>query len=563
VASWNERYETPRLVLDSVQGLFAAFERRYGASLPEKRGDLTPYWEDGAISSAGEEILARAAARRLVQAEALWAIFDPAAFPREQAEEAWRQLLLWHEHTWGAAASISEPDRPEVVAQWDYKRAFALEADRRSRALFDGAAGRQAEPSADSAFAIVNTTSRRRGALVLLPADRSRAGDRVVVGGATRGAAPSQRLADGSLAVAVTDVPALGGLTLRVAPGRPKRPAGHATASGTTLENAALRVELDPRTGAIRSLVDRARGRLADTPGGTQLAGPQGLARYRYVRGRDPAKAQDAGPVTITVEEPGPLVAVLRAEGPAPGATSPVTRYRLVAGSDRLEVELLLDKLAVRQKESAHLTFDFAVEGGGLRIDQGWNLMDPARDALPGSCREFVGEHSTLDATGPRGGIALGILDSPLVELGDLVDERPSPAGIRRWKPEPYAGTTVHAYLLNNYWHTNYKAEQQGLLRFRFVLRPHGPELPAELTAFSRDLEQPLVVLPGGGLPRPAALKIEAHSAVQLVSLRPAGEGRALLVRLLDASDRPQSARVDGGPPALLQPWEVATVRVE
>ena len=48
-----------------------------------------------------------------------------------------------------------------------------------------------------------------------------------------------------------------------------------------------------------------------------------------------------------------------------------MTRYRLVAGSDRLEVELLLDKRAIRHKESAHLTFDFAVEGGGLRIDQG------------------------------------------------------------------------------------------------------------------------------------------------------------------------------------------------
>jgi hypothetical protein len=122
--------------------------------------------------------------------------------------------------------------------------------------------------------------------------------------------------------------------------------------------------------------------------------------------------------------------------------------------------------------------------------------MDPARDALPGSCREFVGVHSALDAAGPKGGIALGVLDSPLVELGGLVDERPNPAGIRHWKPEPYAGTTVHAYLLNNYWHTNYKAEQQGLLRFRFVLRPHGVEPPEAVMDLSRDLEQPLVVLP-------------------------------------------------------------------
>jgi hypothetical protein len=107
-----------------------------------------------------------------------------------------------------------------------------------------------------------------------------------------------------------------------------------------------------------------------------------------------------------------------------------------------------------------------------------------------------VGVHSALDAVGPKGGVALGVLDSPLVELGTMVDERPNPAGIRHWKQEPYAGTTVHAYLLNNYWHTNYKADQEGRLRFRFVLRPHGVEPPLAVMDLSRDLEQPLVVLP-------------------------------------------------------------------
>jgi alpha-mannosidase len=495
-------------------------------------------------------------------------MIDPAGFPRDRAEEAWRQLLLWHEHTWGAAASISEPDRADVVAQWEYKRSFAVEADRRSQRLFDEAVGRRLASVDSTATDVVNTLSRPRGGLVLLPAERSRSGDRVAGDG--RGL-PSQRLGDGSLAVAVADVPALGSVTLRIAPGRPEPPAGQATASGVTLENAALRVELDPATGAIRSLVDRAHGRAAGaaSPGsparasGTELAGPQGLARYRYVPGRDPAEAQDAGPVTITVEEPGPLVAVLRAEGPAPGARRAVTRYRLVAGSDRLDIELLLDKVAVRTKESAHLTFDFAVESGALRIDQGWNLMDPAKDALPGSCRDFVGVHSALDAVGPKGGVTLGVLDSPLVELGPMEDERPSATGIRQWKQEPYAGTTVHAYLLDNYWHTNYKAEQQGVLRFRFVLRPHGVEPPGEVTALSRDLEQPLVVLPHGRVPRPTPLKLDADPAVQMVGLRPAGEGAARLVRLLNANDRPQAARIGHGAPLSLGPWEVATVRVE
>jgi hypothetical protein len=556
VASWNERYETPRLTLDSVQGLFEAFERRYGSSLPEKRGDLTPYWEDGAISSAGEETLARAAARRLVQAEALWALADPAAFPRDRAEEAWRRLLLWHEHTWGAAASISEPDRPDVVAQWEYKRAFALEADRASRALLDEAiarAGTTGDARGRGPLHVVNTLAVPRDGLVVLPADASRAGDRVSAEGGA--ALPSQRLRDGSLAVAVSGVPALGSLPLRLAPGRPHPPADRAAAEGNVLENAALRVELDPRTGAVRRLFDKARG--------LDLAGPQGLARYRYVPGLDPALAQDAGPAAITVEESGPLVVVLRAEGPAPGARGLVTRYRLVAGSDRLEVEVVLDKLPVRAKESAHLTFDLAVEKGRLRVDQGWNLMDPARDALPGSCRDFVGVHRALDASGPRGGVSLGVLDSPLVELGRLVDERPNPAGIRHWRSEPYRGTTVHAYLLNNYWHTNYKADQEGLLRFRFVLRPHGIEAAGTITALSRDLEQPLLVFPAGRRPKGASLPIEAGAGVQVVGLRPAGEGEALLVRVLNASDEGQDVRAGSGPRTRLLPWETTTLRVE
>ena len=62
--------------------------------------------------------------------------------------------------------------------------------------------------------------------------------------------------------------------------------------------------------------------------------------------------------------------------------------------------------------------------------------MDPAKDALPGSCREFVGVHGALDAAEAKGGVALGVLDSPLVELGTMVDERPGATGIRQWKQE-------------------------------------------------------------------------------------------------------------------------------
>ena len=193
-------------------------------------------------------------------------------------------------------------------------------------------------------------------------------------------------------------------------------------------------------------------------------------------------------------------MAVLRAEGQAPGARAPSLRYRLVAGSDRLEVELLLDKLPVREKESAHLTFDLAVEGGRPADRPGHEPHGPGAGRPPRLLPRLRGA-STAPSTpsGRRAASRSASLDSPLVELGTIVDERPNPAGIRHWKQEAYAGTTVHAYLLNNYWHTNYKADQQGLLRFRFVLRPHGVERPLAVMDLSRDLEQPLVVLPARG----------------------------------------------------------------
>ena len=69
VRRWNEEIESPKLVIATAQEMFEEFEKRYGAVLPVVSGDFTPYWEDGAASTARETALNRAAAARLTQAE--------------------------------------------------------------------------------------------------------------------------------------------------------------------------------------------------------------------------------------------------------------------------------------------------------------------------------------------------------------------------------------------------------------------------------------------------------------------------------------------------------------
>jgi hypothetical protein len=567
VRAWNEQFASPRLVISTADAMFAEFERKHGARLPVWAGDMTPYWEDGAISSAAEETLARASARRLAQAETLWALRQPSAFPVGDADEAWRNLILWHEHTWGAADSISQPERPDVVAQWVYKRAFALEAGKRSLALLEGAA-----PAPGSAIDVVNTLSWPRSGLVFLTAAQSAAGDRV----RTRDnrTLPSQRLKDGRLAVWVESVPPLSGSRLLVGPGEAAPPKTPLRVTTGALDNGRMQLQIDPHGGTIARLTwkgdpDRRPvfgpasprspigppGRPSSTaidltwrsggPGREAPLNAGPLFQYLYVAGRDPSRAAPSSGGNIAASDIGPLVSVIELRGQAP-ATSGIRRTLVVAaGADTLEMTVEIDKIAVRDKESGHLAFPLNVPGGVVRVDLGEALVEPERNQLPGSCRDFIGAHSVVDVSNAETGVSIATLDAPLLELGAITDERQNDRGTRSWRERTAPGTTVYAYLFNNYWHTNYKAYQQGPLTYRFVLRPHAGFDALALRRFSDEQDHPLLVFAVD----PASPDIQAPFAlsgdpVTLSSLRVSDDGASLEARLFNPAAKPATVSV-------------------
>jgi len=196
VKAWNAKYAYPKLVIGTTHELFAEFERRYGDGLPEFYGDFTPYWEDGAASSARETAINRASAERLAQAEAIYAMSHPKGFPypHERFYAAWRNVLLYDEHTWGAHNSISQPDSEFAKSQWAVKQAFALDGARQSRELMAAATARLAKRAAGEvkSVLVLNMSSWARTDLVLLPEQAAAPGTRVT--GAGGGAVPSQRL---------------------------------------------------------------------------------------------------------------------------------------------------------------------------------------------------------------------------------------------------------------------------------------------------------------------------------------------------------------------------------
>lgn len=559
VREWNAAHAWPRFVIASTGEAFGAFEKRYGEKLPRVRGDWTPYWEDGAGSSAAETAMNRASSERLAQAEALWAMRAPTRYPARRFEEAWNNVLLYSEHTWGAFCSISKPASPFTADQWNIKQSYATAANLQSRQLLGEAAqcgpGPGPDPAAPAGAAscvdIFNTASWPRAGLALIPHELSDAGDLATDAGGEP--VLSQRLSSRELAVLVRDMPPFSGrrLTISRAPAS-SGPAmienrASADAASATLENGNLRVRLDPRTGSIIEL--RAKGidaNLVDASGG------HAINDYLYLIGDDPADLQRAGPPRITVGERGPLVASLRVESDAPGCHALSREVRLAAGADHAELINTVDKKRIAAasyyaregKESVNFAFPFNVPDGEMRLDVPLAVIRPEHDQMPSACKNWLTVGRWADISNRDYGITWVTLDAPLVQVGGitatLLNSQTNPDA---WRKRIEPTQKLYAWAMNNHWGTNYRAYQEGPVTFRFILRPHRGTTPAEASRFATGLSQPLVALPGRGAAPGAAPLLQIDPPEVLVTaLKPSDDGRALIVRLLGASAKPSHA---------------------
>jgi alpha-mannosidase len=454
VRTWNERYASPRLVISSVPRAFRAFEERYGASLPALRGDLTGHWEDGVQSTARETAGLRRTAEALQQTEDLagrWGV----PLPADTLALAWKHVLLYYEHTWGAWNSIGEPEAAPVVAQWARKKSFADSAALLTFELREGLLARRRPVLAPGTVEVWNTTPTARTDLVVLREGAAVTDDR-------GREVPSQVLRDGRLAFLARDVPARGFRSYRVRAGSPPRPE---TAPRASAETERFRVTVDAERGRIASVVDKATGRELVAQGTEG-----GLAVYAYVPGRDPAAAVPAEPGTLVAGEDGPLVRSLVWRAAAPGTEGIEIEVTLVEGLPRLGIRTRLDKRLVYEPEAVLYRFAFATQPADVRVSVPGGAFALEREQLPGANRNYLTARSWVELRHGTGrdadNIVLVTLDVPMVQVGELGSD-PIVTG---WRTRADPSGTIWSYAMNNYWETNYRAAQDGRFEARFVV---------------------------------------------------------------------------------------------
>lgn len=484
VAAWNARYASPKIILSTVTDMFETFEKKYGNSIPVVKGDITPYWEDGAVSTAKEEGRNRVNSLRLQQLTTLYALLNPQQYNTKKFYEAWKNLIMFHEHTWGAHNSITEPDVPFVTEQWRMKKQFMLDADQEINALEK----ELLQPITDAQskkIAVFNTASWKRSGPVLLPAGTKAKSVKDAAGVLH----PLQQLSNGQSTFMATDVPALGNGLYELSDEEAQQK-NTFTLAANSLYNGNITVTWDSTYGSITALQTANQFNYAGMFNG------QGLNGYWYVPGLNPADAVSNSKVNIRIEEAGPVLTTISIRSDAPGANHLERKISMYANGETVLLENSIDKKAIRTKEGAHFSFPFNPALKHTLLDAGYGSMRYLADQLPGSDFDYLYGRRWLDASSADKGIQLLWLETPLVEPVGIIDERLTiNQSHKDWKKEGGLTSNWFSYVMNNYWHTNYKADQEGISRYNYALRPHGMVNNAMMEKAAAEYTQPLIGL--------------------------------------------------------------------
>jgi alpha-mannosidase len=516
VGSFNREFAWPHLEFSTVHSAMQRIEREWKGEIPVVRGDFGPYWEDGYGSDAAYTAIHRENQHRIATSEVLGsavsALDSRVHADKFQLEDAWRNELLYDEHTWTYVGATTQPEHHQSEDQIALKEARVVRArDDISESIQRGWAQLEAlvKPKENS-IAIFNSLNWPRNGLIEtdLPVDAKivdpESGSDVPFEILWKGKGISlPGFGPGNIRVrfVAANVPAVGYklYTIKSA-GSSDAMANGTTASpisGKAIENQFYRIVIDPSSGAIASVFDKQLGReLVDQNS------PYKFGSYLYVTGGDdypnnslyrfgaglkpPAlsvHAANSGSVVTTRKTA--IGTVIQLTSTAPNTPSIQTEILLLNDEKKILITYRLHKDRVLARESAYIAFPFAVSNPKFTYGSQTGWVDPSKDELPGGSREWYLPATFASVFNPQVAATVVPLDAPLITFGDIVRAN----WAADFKPQ---SSTILSWLMNNYWGTNFPAWQRGDFTFRYAITSSAQFDPAAATRFGWNALTPL-----------------------------------------------------------------------
>lgn len=540
VKEWNDKWIYPKLRLATYSDFFEQLEK-YKNVLPVFRGELpnTDYTV-GAISTARETGINRTTHEELLSAEkfaTIAASITNYPYPKSSIREAYQDMLLYDEHTWGMA----DPIGPAQDAHWSEKSSFAYRAAGLSQDILSKSLNKIVDeiklPDDGYHIVVFNSLSWERTDIVHTPLkvqspcgspmhleySENEASSKLIAGSAVgrniinlpmdvverpfelididtgekmpyqivklnspQAPVPhaSYRYALGEVDFAhlfemvflAKDVPSMGYKAYRLIPSREAVDfASNVEVRDASIENRFFKVALDPKIGAVMSIYDKEMER--------EIIDQDALHKLNQliIRSAKTGKEEKSSISTVCKGKTGPIYGSLIVSGKAFGCPQIAQEIILYDKIKRIDIANRILKDSTPFLE-IYFAFPFKIENPTFHFEGCNCVIEPLKDQFPGSNSDYYTMQHWASVSDGEMGVTLSSVEAPVIEFGGLwpgyVSEAhhavtPPGFGHPFLKPGDLKRGYMYSYVMANNFRTNFQPVQVGERLFRYSITTH------------------------------------------------------------------------------------------
>ncbi len=470
IKKWNEEFEFPKLIPSTGVSFFKYIEENFKEKIKTIKGDEGSFWEDGIQSTMKPSYMVREAQMNLKSAEileSLSVIENPSRkFRFDIYKEAWKNIILFDEHTWGAFSSGHDPESLLAKDQWEVKENFAVQSYLLSKNLLHSSATIHSLNLDTNGREIVvfntNSWAMTSSATVEISLDE-------VIKDSEKKDVPSfEKKRNKQTKIVEFLVKDLPEFSLRRYFLIKENIKDEDFEFKNILENKYYKVVVDFENGEIKGIFDKCINK--------DICKSEGFGKFIYASGGENTRLE-GNHYDKKIEEPKILktfnlknryfketllkqTIALEADVHNGTLKMEISLYNF---EKKLKIDYCYDKKEVQNVEAVYIAFPSSFENGKVLYDSQIGYVDLEKDLIKGACTEWFPLQTSMIIEEDRNYIQIASKEVPLFIASDIVK------GTWNNKLVKFNGK-LYSYVLNNYWRTNYKGSQGGKLYFSYSI---------------------------------------------------------------------------------------------
>jgi len=566
IKQWNDLFVWPEISTSVAETFFTDMEKDHGGEFPVIRGAWPDWWTDGFGASARETATTRLASSSLIANEAGLSMASLAGvkLPDEinkSIDLADNALLFYTEHTLGYSESVREPLSQPTMEQRALKESYAWEANRRTASIGEEAMGllqskfnREPQPS----LIVFNTLNWKRSGLAMVYIDHQIVPRGKIAGifdheGNRLEVQPVLHRSDVTQwAVWLKDIPAFGYKKYIIKAIDDSQTPAEQTNTGM-IENKWYKIITDPLKGTIISWYDKELSLELIDPKSEYKMGEFILEQLGNRSQMESRKLDDftrspLDTVWFDSMTKGEVWNSIKFYGESATSEKPkgfMFEIRLYNTEKRLDLACSIIKKSIVAPQSFYIAFPFNLKDGKHYTEVQGGVIETGKDQIKGSSNDWYTVQDFTSIRNEATQLIIGCPEMPLMQFGAINTGRYTAGAMPQ-------STNLFSWPMNNYWVTNFNAEQRGGHSWTYYLTTSSDVSNGFATRFGWGCRVPYLtrILPGSGTGDnnwEGSFITGWPSNILLISSEPSADGKYCTVHLREINGKDAELNLKNG----------------